>query len=198
MKTLALIAVGLAATGCVAYAVTTPSAEDIDTPPPLGGAYVTNTETALLSGDVESVREFMEDPGLTSFLEPTDRIPAIANIEILEGDWYTPGSVRRVDLEGGGFVIERIVDRDDTMFSYQIWNISTLSGRFIDHIYGEISYDTVPGGTEVVWSYNVKPRYGFARGMVTSYVEDDFAPFMAAGLSAMAEAYEMRCAAAIC
>ena len=169
---------------------TAPSPTALESHPPLDGPYVTHTEVAEAMGDIEAFHAFFEEPGLTAFLSPTDRIPAIESIEVLEGNWDAAGSVRRANLADGNFALERIVEIAPGLFRYQIWNISTLSGRGIDHIYGDIEMSETDEGVRLVWSYNVKPRFALARGAIETFVEEDFAPFMEEGLTEFMAAFE--------
>lgn len=167
------------------------AATDIPPAPELSreNLYQTNTYTVVLDGRLEDVREFMDVRPLTEFLEPSGRIPRITEVVVLDGPWGEIDSLRRVDLEGGFHVHERVLSNDEDEFTYQIWDITTSAGRFIDHIYGEIRLSEVADGTQVTWSYNVKPRFFFARPSIRSYLDDDFAPFMENGLTGFATAY---------
>ncbi|PJI92762.1 polyketide cyclase/dehydrase/lipid transport protein [Yoonia maricola] len=166
-------------------------AADVPPAPALSRAalYQSNTLFVVLEGDLAEVRAFMDANPLTDFLEPSGRIPRITDVVVLDGNWGDVNSLRRVDLEGGFHVHERVLTNDEDEFTYQIWDISTDAGRFISHIYGEIRLSEDPDGTRLTWSYNIKPRYFFARPSIRSYLNDDFAPFMQNGLTGFATAY---------
>lgn len=163
----------------------------IPAPPDLAsaGKYQTNTETTVLNAPLSEAWAFWRQNSITDFLEPTDRIPEIAGFEVLKGNWGEPGSIRRVIFQGGGSALERVLTSTDSEFSYQIWNIETSSGRFINHIYGKFEAQPVEGGTEINWSYNVKPVAFFARPSIASFLRNDFAPFMEGGMQGMTAAF---------
>ncbi|MEL6243348.1 MAG: hypothetical protein AAFV87_10660 [Pseudomonadota bacterium] len=171
------------------------SANDISPPPRLAepSRYLTNTEAVVVDGTLAQFRAFWAENPVTDFLKPTGRIPRIANVTVLEGVWGQPGSLRRVDFEDGGYTHERVLTNSDTEFTYQIWDISTASGRAINHIYGTFGFEELEGSQiRITWNYNIKPRIFLARGPIRRYLEDDFAPFMETGLSDWAAAFEVR------
>ena len=173
---------------------TTAVAQDIaDVPPPPDLAsekmYLTNTETATFTGTVAQVRSFMDRNPITDFVATTPAIPAIEGIEVLSGTWPNPGAVRRVDLAGGYSAHERVLTNTDTSFTYQIWNITTPSGRAISHIWGAFTFAQSADAVDVTWDYNVKPSIFVARPAITRFLRDDFAPFMRAGLDGTVGAY---------
>lgn len=175
----------------LAWATTT---SDLPAPPELAQAskYQTNEEVVTLNASPAEAWAFWRQNNITDFLEPTDRIPAIADIVVLEGTWGEPGSIRRVDFADGGSALERVLTSDEDEFTYQIWNIETSAGRFIDHIYGEFRVRPSDNGTDIVWRYNVKPAVFFARPSIRSFLREDFRPFMEGGMEAMAALFETR------
>ncbi|MEO0929268.1 MAG: SRPBCC family protein [Pseudomonadota bacterium] len=166
-------------------------ASDVPAPPELAKEerYLSNVISVTLDGDLAEVRAFMDANPLTDFLEPSGSIPKITDVVVLEGNWGDPNALRRVDLEGGYWAHERVLTNDDDEFTYQIWDITTSAGRFINHIHGEIRFTQEESGTKVTWSYNIKPRFFFARPSIRNYLTDDFAPFMENGLNGFAAAY---------
>jgi len=190
MKPLTFIAVGLGAVSLTLWSQGA-AARDVPPQPELAqdNLYQSNVISVTLDGDLAEVRAFMAANPLTSFLEPAGNIPRITGVVVLDGTWGEPGALRRVDLDGGYWAHERVLTSDEDEFTYQIWDITTSSGRFIDHIYGEIRMTEETDGTKVTWSYNIKPRYFFARPSIRGYLNNDFAPFMENGLSGFAAAY---------
>lgn len=174
-----------------AFASIAASETTIPAPPDLAsaGKYQSNTETTVLNAPVGEAWAFWRANPITDFVEPTDRIPEIAGFDVLQGNWGEPGSIRRVIFQGGGSALERVLTSTDSEFSYQIWNIETSSGRFIDHIYGKFEAQPVEGGTAINWSYNVKPAAFFARPSIASFLRHDFAPFMEGGMQGLSAAF---------
>ncbi|MEO1026191.1 MAG: SRPBCC family protein [Pseudomonadota bacterium] len=175
--------------GTALYANTTAKTSS---PPNLAkpSKYMTNEEVIFLPTDPESAWAFWTSTPITDFLKATDRIPAIDSIEPVEGEWGTPGAIRRVNLADGGTVLERVLTADEDEFTYQIWDIETGAGRFINHIYGEFRLRAVEGGSEITWRYNVKPAIFIARPFIRRYLNNDFDPFMEGGMAGMKQAFE--------
>ncbi|MDX8347284.1 SRPBCC family protein [Cognatiyoonia sp. IB215446] len=193
MKAPTFVAAGLCAIGFTFW-FQSAAASDVPPQPDLArdSLYQSNVISVTLDGTMADVRAFMAANPLTDFLEPAGDIPRITGVVELDGTWGDPGALRRVDLDGGYWAHERVLTNDEDEFTYQIWDITTSSGRFIDHIYGEIRMTETPEGTKVTWSYNVKPRFFFARPSIRGYLNNDFAPFMETGLRGFAAAYAER------
>ncbi|WP_299293563.1 SRPBCC family protein [uncultured Tateyamaria sp.] len=152
--------------------------------------YLTNTETATFNGTIDGFRAFLDANPITDFVVPTDAIPAIEGITYLSGTWPNPGALRRVDLAGGHSVHEQVVANTDTNFVYQIWNITAPAGRAINHIKGEFTFAQSGDEVTVTWDYNIKPNVFFARPAIRGFLDNDFGPFMQAGLTGLVAAYE--------
>lgn len=192
-----VIAAGLVALLLGGLALTSPSADasaQTPAPPPLAEdrLYQTNTVRTVLPGTIAQVRAFFDANPITDFVAPTDAIPAITGFTYLEGDWPAVGATRRVSLDGGHTVDERVLINTQDAFSYQIWNVTAPAGRFIDHIKGEFTYTQVDDTVEVVWSYNIKPKVFVARPFIGRYLTNDFGPFMRAGIEGLSAAYLSR------
>ncbi len=178
--------------GFVGYQLRPMGPPDGTNPPPLAddGDYLTNTESVIFNGSRDEVLAFMADPGLTSFLKPSGRIPAITDVNVLSGTWGEAGAVRRVSLADGGYTAERMLESNRDIFSYQIWDLTSWSGRAIDHIRGDIWYEDVCNGqTRMSWSYSILPKTGLLSGPIRTFLKEDFQPFMENGLNDMAAAF---------
>ena len=186
MKLITSLAAALALSTAALAANPIPEAPDLAD----AGKYQTNEESVVLPTSLSEAWAFWRGNDITQYLEPTDRIPAIAGFEVLQGPWGMPGSIRRVTFADGGSALERVLTADEDEFTYQIWNIETRSGRFIDHIFGEFHARAVPEGTEIVWRYNVKPTMFLARPAIRSFLTNDFQPFMAGGMAGLLAEFE--------
>ncbi|MEO1555153.1 MAG: SRPBCC family protein [Pseudomonadota bacterium] len=171
------------------FAAQTPG---VPAPPPLAdpSRYMTNTETATVTGSPGAFRAFLDANPVTDFVVATDAIPEIENIVYLAGTWPEVGALRRVDLVGGHSVHERVLANTPDRFAYQIWNITAPAGRVIDHIMGEFQFVQSGGETTVTWDYNIKPNLFLARPAIGRFLNNDFGPFMEAGLSGAVDAYQ--------
>ncbi|SFS21999.1 SRPBCC family protein [Yoonia litorea] len=170
---------------------TSASANEVPPAPDLAeeSQYQSNVISVTFDAPLPVVRAFMDARPITEFLEPSGNIPQITGIEVLQGPWGSIPSLRRVDLDGGYHVHERVLTNDADELTYQIWDITAPSGRFIDHIYGELRLTEIGGQTQMTWSYNIKPSIFFARPFIRSYLDDDFRPFMENGLTGFAAAF---------
>lgn len=171
--------------------------EDYTNPPPLRSekGYVTNVEVAIFQGPVEDVERVMRTPegGVLAFAQATDRIPPIADITPISDAFPNEGALRRVTLEDGTFVDERVLEFGPGVFAYQIWNFSASNAWALDHIKGEFAFeDTGDGTTKVTWTYSIAPQVFFARPFIRGFLRNDFGPFMETGLQGAAEAYNSR------
>lgn len=192
MKILLAAAVCIAVLGGLALNTFRPAvAGEVPPPPPLAKSerYLTNTLSVTLNAPLPEARQFMRDNPLTGFLQPSGRIPRVESVDVLSGDWGEPGSLRQVNLAGGHWTHERVLTSDDDEFTYQIWNISTAAGRFIDHIHGQLRFTPEGDKTRLTWSYGIKPKAFFARPSIRTFLEEDFSPFMQGALSAFAQAH---------
>jgi hypothetical protein len=180
------------AIGALSLASAASAQATLPEPPDLAkpSKYQTNIEVVVLDAPLEEAWAFWRENSITDYLEPTDRIPAIAGFTVLKGPWGEPGSIRRVEFEGGGSALERVLTADEDEFTYQIWNIETGSGRFINHIHGQFFAAEVDGRTEITWRYNIKPAVFFARPAIRSFLANDFDPFMEGGMAGLSAEFE--------
>ena len=170
------------------------ASQDISTPPALRGAkgYVTNVEVAIFHGPVGDVKAALQtaDRGVLAYTQPTPRIPAISELLPVEGLFPNQGAVRRVILEDGNSVVERVLENSDTVFSYQIWGFTASNARALNHIKGEFRYVEIDQDTtEVTWTYAIAPRAFLVRPFIRNFLKNDFAPFMESGLQGAANSY---------
>ena len=168
---------------------------DADNPPPLksADAYVTHVETAVFEGPIADVIQTLQTPdsGVLAFTEPTEAIPEIVDLELLDGNFpESVGDTRRVTLANGHYAVERVLENSESAFRYQVWNLTAPAGRAVDHIVGEFFYEEKADRTTLVtWRYNVTPRIGLLRPFVSNFVDTHVEPFMASGLGGAAAAY---------
>lgn len=167
----------------------------VPAPPALSAAdaYQTNTVRARAAGtDIAALRAFMDAHPVTDYVATTDAIPKIVGFEYLSGTWPTEGAVRRVDLADGSSVHERVLTNTPDTFAYQIWNISSGPGRFVDHIKGEFTWVQDGPDVDITWDYNVRAATFIARPFISRYLRNDFAPFMAQGMDGVMRAHAAR------
>lgn len=154
------------------------------------GGYASTTLSAEFAVPRPWLRAWLRDTGaLTRNLESTDAIARPMEAEVLEGEWYEPGSFRRLTLEDGHYVLERIVDTTPERLEYQIWAFTNTAGRNLDHIQGIQTFSEVgdeAGGdrTAFTWTYAAFPDAGFKRPFVQRFVNREVRPYLQASLDA--------------
>ena len=158
-------------------------------PPPLAETgYVTVVTSADIPMSVPELRAFLLERPFISFLEATDSISPPVAEETLRGEWLTPGAVRRLELEDGHYVIERVLENEPELFSYQAWIFTNAAARGVNHILGEQRFIALsPDETRFEWTYNVKPKSSFTALFVRRQVPE-LTEFMDTGTQAMAAA----------
>jgi hypothetical protein len=123
---------------------------------------------------------------LASFLTGTATVPGIVRTEALGESWARPGDRRRVVFADGNSAIEEILEIGTQGFRYEIWNLTSDTGRFITYALGDIALSELPSGTRIVWTTAFAPKAQPPDGwFIRSYVRDEFGPFMQMGLDAM-------------
>jgi hypothetical protein len=171
-------------------AITPPEvAPEYSDPPPLAEAgYVSIVTSADIPMSVSDLRAYLIEQPFISFLEATETISPPVAEETLRGDWLTPGAVRRLQLADGHYVIERVLENEPELFSYQAWVFTNAAARGVDHIFGEQRFIALsPNETRFEWTYNVKPKSGITAFFVRRQVPE-LTEFMDTGTQSMAAA----------
>ena len=155
------------------YATPPSEPPELTTPPAVAtsgfvSAYVEET----IPMPVKQVRGFLNRMPIVKFFEPTRNISNPVSSEVLKGKWPNVGSVRRVKLADGHFIIERVVENKPQLFKYQLFTFTSSTGRVVEQVVGEMNFVPVAGGTEFQWSYNVKPRSVFTRPFVRARIRE--------------------------
>jgi hypothetical protein len=151
--------------------------------------YVEHRTEALVNMPRDAFQEWFKENELVTFLEPVGSIPEIERTVMMEGEWFTDTGKRRVEFVGGDTAVERVLEFTPEEFRYQIWGFTTPARYIVDHVQGRIEF--VPekaGQTRVIWTYRIAPKAFFTRPIVRRMMAAEFAPFMDAGLTKMAEA----------
>jgi len=182
------IAVAAALTAC--GSLQPPSSPPEYSPPPdvATQGLITLTSRAEISMSVDELRAYLLENPFISFFEPTENISPPDETEILKGEWPNPDAVRRVKLQDGHYVIERILENEPAYFSYQIWVFTNEAGRGVAQIIGEQNFVAIDDQTTLFkWDYNLKPKSGITRIFVNRQA-GEVQEFMNKGTMAMAAA----------
>ncbi|MEM1148409.1 MAG: SRPBCC family protein [Pseudomonadota bacterium] len=158
-------------------------------PPPLADeGYISVVTSADVPMSVAELRAFLLDRPFISFLEATETISPPVAEEPLRGDWLTPGAVRRLQLQDGHYVIERVLENEPERFTYQAWVFTNAAARGVNHIFGEQRFVALgPDETRFEWTYNVKPKSSVTAFFVRRQVPE-LTEFMQVGTQSMAAA----------
>lgn len=168
------------------------SASVPDTPPSDIASYPSLAESGYASVTLTEdfdvprpwLRQWLRDTGaFTKNLQSTDAIAKPASTDVLEGTWYDEGSFRRVTLEDGHYVLERVVHNSPERFEYQIWAFTNAAGKNLDHIHGIQTFEALDTDTtRFTWTYAAKPNAGFKRPFVKRFVNGDVRDFLQSSL----------------
>lgn len=133
---LTLIAAALAACSTVEPPETPPS--DVTSFPPLvDGGYASTTIQGDFPMPLEETRAWLADGNkIVALMESTENIAKPVDTVYFTGDWPEAGATRRVELEDGHFVLERVISNVPEQFEYQIWAMTNAAGQNVDHIHG--------------------------------------------------------------
>ncbi len=184
-----LVAIFLSVVGCSAT-TKPPSTPPLFTPPPAVATegFITTIATAEIPMSVPRLRAFLFDTPFITFFEATETISPPVSTEPLQGEWLTPGAVRRVQLGDGHYVIERVLENRPELFSYQVWVFTNDAARGVEQIIGEQRFIALDENTtRFEWAYKVKPKSSFTRPFVKRR-QPELERFMNIGTSAMAAA----------
>jgi hypothetical protein len=154
-------------------------------PPPLeDGYHAVNTVSSTFSVEVGAFRRWMDEGQVVKALQSTDTVAKPAEIAYLSGKWPEVGAVRRVKLEDGHYVLERVLASEfPGLFRYQVWGFTSSAGNLVKYATGEFRY--VPIGsaqTRFTWTYRLRPKSILLRPMLDSFLRNRFAPFMEGGV----------------
>ncbi|MEM8771830.1 MAG: hypothetical protein AAGD92_09310 [Pseudomonadota bacterium] len=165
MRTLLIaLFIALLTTGCNAPAPPATPPAYSQPPDVAASGFVTIVLEETINMSIPQLRAFLTERPLTDFLEATETISPPASAEILKGAWPTAGAVRRLQLEDGHYVIERILENRPDFFQYQIWVFTNSAGRGVEQIIGEQRFIPITETeTKFQWSYNVKPKSAFTK-----------------------------------
>jgi len=92
-------------------------------------------------------------------------LPAVVGTAERTGPWDQPGSSRKVILKDGSTVREAVTDHvTGSYFAYRIWDFGHPIVRALaSGATGRWWFDTVEGGTQVVWTYTFTARNRLTR-----------------------------------
>lgn len=163
-------------------------------PPPVAesGLVVAAAEGEFPMGAGE-LRAFMDANPLTEYLKPIGDIAAPVEGTVLQGNWPEEGAARRLRLEDGHYIIERILINEPDLFKYQIWVFTNSAGHGIDQIVGEQRWiDLGPGRSRFEWDYKIKPRFFVLRPFIARMRSNTVEPYLQGAVDRMAEDIDNR------
>jgi hypothetical protein len=165
--------------------------------------FVSRTITFELNIAANQVTRAIQYTALEKFLPATAKVPGVTGTKMLVGDQFGPdGSRRLVCLSDQGTAAEEVIDnRTDHEFRYKVWNYSSEVAKPIHYAVGEFvatPIDTNRSSVKWTYSFTLKPnvfpgnlgapgRFLFRK----SFVDGDYADFMASGARAMQQFLEL-------
>lgn len=139
-------------------------------PPPAveEGFHATNTISRDYDVEVTVFRRWMDQGQMVKALRSTGAVAKPAEITYLSGNWPQVGAVRRVKLEDGHYVLERVLASEfPSLFRYQVWGFTNSAGNLVKYATGELRYAPLGGGkTRFTWTYRLRPRSILLRPVV--------------------------------
>lgn len=174
-----IAAIGFAACSSVEPPETPPT--DVTSYPPLADdGYASTTIVADYPMMLPELRSWLADGNkIVALMESTENIAKPADTVYFTGEWPEAGATRRVELEDGHFVLERVLSNTPERFEYQIWAMTNAAGKNVDHIHGIQAFEQLPNGnTQLSWTYKVRPNAGFKRPLVQRFVNKEITPFL--------------------
>lgn len=85
--------------------------------------------------------------------------PPIKGVREQTGAWDAAGQTRIVHLAGGARMREELTSVDPPRsFGYRLSEITGPMALLVDHILGEWVFAPAPGGTEITWRWDIRPR----------------------------------------
>ncbi|WP_379553873.1 hypothetical protein [Qipengyuania sp. DGS5-3] len=174
--------------GCSAAAAPETPPEYTEPPPVATDGFITTVVEAEIPMSVEEHRAWLLENPFIYFFEPTENISPPASTTDLRDDWLKPNSVRRINLEDGHYVIERVLENRPELFSYQVWIFTSDVALGVDQIIGEQRFIAIDDDTmKFEWTYKIKPK-GAITGFFVRQRQPEVARFMKTGTNAMAAA----------
>ncbi|NSX55992.1 SRPBCC family protein [Parasulfitobacter algicola] len=186
-----LILIGLAI-GILAWTTQPPKVPPVaDMPPALPELTTMETFTAstLLPGTPQDARAFMQDKTILVFLQAGNGIPAVTGFTAIDGDFPDQGATRRVEIEGGHYVVERVLNTSATAFQYQVWNYTNFAKLLVSQSVGQFTFEAQGDQTLMSWTYYMEPTHQLTRPLLANFLETRFGPYMQAGLDRFQTAY---------
>lgn len=126
---------------------------------------VSITRTALLPAPIEVAFDFIAaEDVLPKILTGYGPLPAISHTSDLTGPWSVVGSRRVNHLASGHTLREEVMLYDRSRsFGYRIWDFNHPVLRLLaSGARGHWTFESVPGGTRVTWTYTFVATCGFA------------------------------------
>jgi hypothetical protein len=126
---------------------------------------VSITRTALIAGTPDKVFAFIAaEDVLPKVLTGYGPLPAVVRTSENTGPWDTPGSARLIHLADGSTVREQVTEyAAPNRFAYRVWEFGNpVIKALAIQARGEWTFEAVPEGTKVIWTYTFTAKNGLA------------------------------------
>jgi hypothetical protein len=126
---------------------------------------VSITRTALIAGTPDKVFAFIAaEDVLPKVLTGYGPLPAVVRTSENTGPWNTPGSARLIHLADGSTVREQVTEyAAPNRFAYRVWEFgNSVIKALATQARGEWTFEAVPEGTKVIWTYTFTAKNGLA------------------------------------
>jgi Polyketide cyclase / dehydrase and lipid transport len=148
------------------------------------GHHSTHISTRRINVDAAELWGWVDGGAMLAALESRPPVSKPARVEEMSGKWPETGAVRRVQLEDGNYVLERVLEyRPPELMRYQVWAFTTSAAAQVDYAVGEFRVSSAEsGGSDFTWTYRMRAKSALARPFIDGFVRDRFAPFMDNGV----------------
>lgn len=117
---------------------------------------VSITRRAVMAANADATFAFIAAQDvLPKVLTGYGPLPAVVRTSAITGPWDRPGSARVVHLADGSTAREQVTGYDrPRYFAYRVWDFGNpIIGRLATGARGQWTFEGVPGGTAVTWTY---------------------------------------------
>ena len=157
----------------------------MSTPPEVEeGFHAVNSVSRIFDVEVGALRRWMDEGQMVKVLRSTEAVARPAEVTYLAGKWPELGAVRRVKLEDGHYVLERVLaSKFPGVFRYQVWGFTGSAGSLVKYATGEFRYVSLGATrTRLTWTYRLRPKSILLRSVLDNFLRNRFASFMSQGV----------------
>ena len=138
------------------------------------------TREAVVSHTIEDTFDFIAaEDVLPKILTGYGLVPGVGFTSDVSGPWDQPGSHRIVHLKDGSSVAEGVTDYErPAYFAYRVSNPTFALKHLMAYATGQFWLNTVPGGTNVRWTYTFHAKNWLTKLPLALFVNTQWKGYM--------------------